>query len=325
MAITININGISLVHRSSGGITTATVPDVCLTPSPGGPVPVPYPNIARSTDLSGGTATVAADGGNMCAINGSEFTRSVGDEAGSSGGVTSGTFMKESAWISYSFDVKFEGKGACRLTDKMFQNHSNTVDAAGVVNPPITGILTELCALMCECIKEGKGDNARWTSMFKEKLAKNPKLVSALEKAGWKIEQRLAVPIAEGAAKDLGRAVMKQTAEQVFEKAAAEEAAAAATKLVAKEVGKKALKSGATKLVGGLFGGPVTEGAMAVWTAYDLVKIIPDLVQIVRGVPTGIGDLKFPGDSYRNGAEELYTLANKGEPPVTLSPKTCKC
>jgi len=273
MAITVNINGISLVHRSSGGITTATLPDVCLTPSPGGPVPVPYPNIARSTDLSGGTATVAADGGNMCAINGSEFTRSIGDEAGSSGGVTSGTFMKESAWISYSFDVKFEGKGACRLTDKMFQNHSNTVDAAGVVNPPITGILTELCALMCECIKEGKGDNARWTSMFKEKLAKNPKLVSALEKAGWKIEQRLAVPIAEGAAKDLGRAVMKQTAEQVFEKAAAEEAAAAATKLVAKEVGKKALKSGATKLVGGLFGGPVTEGAMAVWTAYDLVKI----------------------------------------------------
>jgi len=57
---------------------------------------------------------------------------------------------------------------------------------------------------------------------------------------------------------------MKQTAEQ-SSKGAAEEAAAAATKLVAKEVGKKALKSGATKLVGGLFGGPVTEGAMAVW------------------------------------------------------------
>ena len=161
--------------------------------------------------------------------------------------------------------------------------------------------------------------------MFKEKLAKNPKLVNALEKAGWKLEQRIALPIAEGAAKDLGRAVMKQTAEQVLEKAAAEEAASVAAKAVAKTAGKKVLKSGATKLVSGIFGGPIVEGVMLAWTAYDLVMIIPDLVQIVGGIPTSIADLKFPGDSYRNGAEDLYRLANHDEKPITLNPKDCGC
>jgi hypothetical protein len=131
--VTININGLTLCHKGSGGISTATLPDVCKTPSPAGPVPIPYPNVAMSSDLANGTTTVKADGGNMCANYGSEFSRSTGDEPGTGGGVTSGKFIKEATWISYSFDVKLEGKGACRLTDKMFHNHQNTVNAAGEI------------------------------------------------------------------------------------------------------------------------------------------------------------------------------------------------
>ena len=38
MAVTIKVNGVanSLVHKGSGGVSAATVPDVCKTPSPGG-------------------------------------------------------------------------------------------------------------------------------------------------------------------------------------------------------------------------------------------------------------------------------------------------
>ena len=64
----------------------------------------------------------------MIAIKGSEFSLSNGDNAGVAGGVKSSTFMKESTWILYSFDVKMDGKNACRLTDKKFQNHENTAD-----------------------------------------------------------------------------------------------------------------------------------------------------------------------------------------------------
>jgi uncharacterized protein DUF4150 len=130
MPVTVKVNGVcnSLVHKGSNGVSAATMPDVCKTPSPGGPVPIPYPNVSQSATLAKGTTTVKADGGMMIATNGSEFSLSNGDEAGTVGGVKSGTFMKESTWILYSFDVKMEGQNACRLTDKKFQNQENTVD-----------------------------------------------------------------------------------------------------------------------------------------------------------------------------------------------------
>ncbi len=137
MAITININGLSLVHKDSGGVAKATLPDVCLTPTPKDPVPIKYPNTAYSRDIAKGTVTITADGGHMCANKGSEFSKSEGDEAGSVGGILSGTHLAEATWITYSPDVFLEGRNACRLTDKMLMNHGNTVCAAGVLNPPI--------------------------------------------------------------------------------------------------------------------------------------------------------------------------------------------
>ena len=135
MPVTVKVNGTSnsLVHKGCNGISMATIPDVCKTPSPAGPVPIPYPNISQAANLDKGSTTVKADGGMMIAIKGSEFSLSNGDNAGVAGGVKSSTFMKESTWILYSFDVKIEGQNACRLTDKKFQNHENTADLTGVV------------------------------------------------------------------------------------------------------------------------------------------------------------------------------------------------
>ena len=155
MSITVKVNGTSnsLVHKGSNGISTATIPDVCKTPSPGGPVPIPYPNISQSITLDKGTTTVKADGGMIIAIKGSEFSLSNGDNAGVAGGVKSSTFMKESTWILYSFDVKMDGGNACRLTDKKFQNHENTADLGGCTQlPVIAGDTPEelvACAIHC--------------------------------------------------------------------------------------------------------------------------------------------------------------------------------
>lgn len=154
MPVTVKVNGTSnsLVHKGSNGISMATIPDVCKTPSPGGPVPIPYPNISQSITLDKGTSTVKADG-MMIAIKGSEFSLSNGDNAGVAGGVKSSTFMKESTWILYSFDVKMDGANACRLTDKKFQNHENTADMGGCTQlPVIAGETPEelvACAIHC--------------------------------------------------------------------------------------------------------------------------------------------------------------------------------
>jgi uncharacterized Zn-binding protein involved in type VI secretion len=128
------VNSLGLTYKSTIGISIATLPDVCKTPSPGGPVPIPYPNIADQGSLDKGSTTVKAKG-KMVAIKGSEYSRSNGDEAGTAGGVTSSTNMKETSWISYSFDVKMDGQNACRHTDKKFHNHKNTVDLAGNADP----------------------------------------------------------------------------------------------------------------------------------------------------------------------------------------------
>jgi uncharacterized Zn-binding protein involved in type VI secretion len=155
MAVTIHCNGTSnsLVHKGNGGFTKCTLPDVCKTPSPGGPVPVPYPVIVSvSSDLAKGSTTVKIDGGNMVAVKGSEFSRCTGDEPGTAGGVKSSTNMKEATWILYSFDVKIEGKNACRLSDKMLMNHGNTACLGGHITKPV-GLSPADDQLADDCMK----------------------------------------------------------------------------------------------------------------------------------------------------------------------------
>ncbi len=134
-SVTININGLTLVHKASGGVAISSAPDVCQTPPV--PVPVPYTNIAFSSTLADGTTTVKVDGGNMAAINGSEFASSIGDEAGAVGGVCSGVHLQEATWITHSPNVKIEGQNACRLTDKMFMNLQNTVCVGELQKPGV--------------------------------------------------------------------------------------------------------------------------------------------------------------------------------------------
>ena len=132
------VNGLGLTYKGTVGISTATIPDVCKTPSPGGPVPIPYPNIADQSSLKNGTTTVKAKG-EMVAVKGSHYSRSNGDEAGTAGGVKSSVNMKATDWITFSFDVKMDGKNACRNTDKKFHNNQNAADLQGNIDPGTPG------------------------------------------------------------------------------------------------------------------------------------------------------------------------------------------
>ncbi|MCP4485833.1 MAG: DUF4150 domain-containing protein [Gammaproteobacteria bacterium] len=65
--------------------------------------------------------------GKPAATKGSTFESSNGDQAGSLGGVISGTTGKETEFISYSFGVKFEGKNVVRHADATMHNKKNTM------------------------------------------------------------------------------------------------------------------------------------------------------------------------------------------------------
>ena len=60
--VTVGVNNLSVVHKSSNG-TTIVFPDVCKTPAPPAPhVPIPYPNISVSSEIAKGTKKTKIDG-----------------------------------------------------------------------------------------------------------------------------------------------------------------------------------------------------------------------------------------------------------------------
>ena len=125
MACTVFVNGRGVVHQTSGGLSTV-FPDVCRTPSPAGPIPIPYPNVGQASDASGGPTSVTVDG-SMPMVKDAKYRVTSGDEAGSGGGVVSGSSKGEAEFLMYSFDVKLEGKNVCRLGDSLFHNKKNAM------------------------------------------------------------------------------------------------------------------------------------------------------------------------------------------------------
>lgn len=137
MPATVAVNQLTVVHKESNGMVTF-MPDVCKTPAPpGSPIPIPYPNIALSQDTDKGTKDIQCDG-NPVMVQGSCFSKSSGDEAGSVGGVVSNTTKGAAEFVSYSFDVMFEGKPVARALDMMLGNKGGTFNTPPMaeVQPP---------------------------------------------------------------------------------------------------------------------------------------------------------------------------------------------
>lgn len=159
MPVTISVNMLTVSHKGSIGISTA-FPDVCKTPTPGGPVPIPYPNIAMSADTFQGSKTVKMDG-NEIMLKGANLKMSTGDEAGAAMGVASNKIKGKAEFVNYSFDVKIDGKNVCRLSDPTQQNMGSANTAAffhAQAPLPAMGPQLEACEATDRKQKEKKVD-----------------------------------------------------------------------------------------------------------------------------------------------------------------------
>lgn len=111
-------------------------PDVLNTPTPGGTVPMPYPNIAHLSAAEKTSKTVTA-GGKPVIHEDSEIPNSTGGEPGTGGGVTSGTHLGKCTFDSYSDTVRVNGKRVVRQGDTTSQNGGNAIGSVMVGLPTV--------------------------------------------------------------------------------------------------------------------------------------------------------------------------------------------
>lgn len=322
MTVTINVNGLTLCHRGSEGVSRNTMPDVCKTPPKG--IPIAYSNTAYSKDLDKGTTTVFADGGNMIANFGSIFAKSIGDEPGSMGGVKSGTHLAEADFISHSFDVFFEGKAACRLTDKMFLNHRNTVNQSGLLQPHLSGymgndlVMKAACEVFCTVRQEGidakgkKPPDANFNySKRAAELSEQHKGLAGLAKEGKFLHGTKIGSAADVAAKAAGKPIwgvdaiknrlMKTSLAKAAQKTGEKFARSAGRRLIVKFIpGLNVISTAADAIEIGMAAYDAVQEVGKLLQAYDTSKyntyeIKPDLAKVdpVTGKPTEIYDYKF--------------------------------
>lgn len=360
MPVTINVNGLTITHKGSGGSHKNSAPDVCKTPGKG--IPVPYSITAVNTDLANGTTTVFADGGHMVAHKPSIISKCTGDAAGSMGGVVSGTTGDISEWITYSPNVYAEGENICRLTDKLFMNSKNTICGQTGQGESIIGgdeVLDALCDIFCEareewhnCRRAPPSGGCRRPST----LAKN-RTQAALDRPGSPLRNAVQrrFPGAMGAAERalyaareaLGEAA-ETTARKFYTQQGLRDSLERAVRRVINQAGIEAAQRMGRrfwmKLVPGLnllsLGLDVYGGAMAANDIYstirqadtildNAVRINPDFSVVNNdGSIAEIYDFKFdaPGyqDSFTTEQADLYRSMTDRD-PIAVDNAACQC
>ena len=133
MANDVFANGREVSCKKADGKSICAFPDVCMTPpeNPATPpgVPVPYPNTGMAKDMTAGSKKVKISGKEVMLKNKSYFKKSMGDEAGSAAkkGVVTSVNRGKVYFISWSMDVKFEGKNVVRHLDMTTHNHASPI------------------------------------------------------------------------------------------------------------------------------------------------------------------------------------------------------
>lgn len=116
-----------------GGTCMSSAPDVCKTPTPTGPVPIPYVNIFMCNMVMPNTACSKVFIAGALALNvKSQTAISNGDEAGVNGGAVSSKFIGKGEFITGSQKVTLEGKAAVSQGATTKHNEGNTTGMCSV-------------------------------------------------------------------------------------------------------------------------------------------------------------------------------------------------
>jgi hypothetical protein len=125
---------------TTAGGNCMAMPDTCLTPMPPPPVgpgtvPMPYPNTAMLNQANNFSTKVKFMNKEVVTLK-SKIPKTMGDEAGTNGGVMSGQNMGEAQFKKGSMKVKIEGQPCIYLTSMTGHNGTNANAPAGTQIAP---------------------------------------------------------------------------------------------------------------------------------------------------------------------------------------------
>ena len=115
-------------------------PDVCNTPAPSGTIPIPYPNLSNPSNASSAVSNIVIDGAKSLNLL-SKVSSSMGDEAGTIGGVVSGSFGGPTRFLLGSFSVFLNGVPAVRMGSQTAHNGSLPNSIGTAIIPTQSSVL----------------------------------------------------------------------------------------------------------------------------------------------------------------------------------------
>ncbi len=125
--------------KGAGQYATPGPLDVCKTPTPAGPIPLPYPNLAMHASLQKAVSKVK-----FCkkaaAAQGCKVPMSNGDNAGVAGGIKSNGFMQKVEPKQFSGKVYAKGKKVTYAFSPSGHNGSNANTVGLQVAPSQTTV-----------------------------------------------------------------------------------------------------------------------------------------------------------------------------------------
>ena len=113
------------VKKDWAGTLMFAFPDVCKTPAPPSPVPIPYPDLAQIGDIKGESKRVKVHQSLLQAGFKNLKVKSVGDEAGTLKGMM-GAKAHTKGHMFHAFDVKMEGQKMLRAFEVTHVNQQST-------------------------------------------------------------------------------------------------------------------------------------------------------------------------------------------------------
>ncbi len=118
------------------GGTSTSFPDVCKTPTPTGPLPMPYPNLAMFMQANPVTCALKVKVLGMSVLTlQTQVLMSSGDEAGSLGGMVSGMIKGPLRFTMGSVIVSADGAPVVYQTCSVTSNGTNA-NTLGVHDTP---------------------------------------------------------------------------------------------------------------------------------------------------------------------------------------------